>query len=46
MKTAINKVKVIQEAALAYKNNKSLSYRKSVKLYRIAAQSVINYYIG
>ncbi len=46
MEKALKKIKAIQEAALAYKNNDSLSYRKAAKLYRIATQSVINYCSG
>jgi len=43
---SLAKIKTIQEAALVYKNNNSLSYRKIVKLYRVSYQAVINYYSG
>ncbi len=44
MQKAINKVKTIKKAALAYQNNFSLFYRHAVKLHRVSAQLVIYYY--
>ncbi len=46
MQKAINKAITIKEAALAYQNNPSLSYRSVVKIYRASTQSVIRYYNG
>ncbi len=43
---SLAKTKAIQEAALAYKNNNSLSYRKTVKLHGVSYQAVINYCSG
>ncbi len=43
---ALDKTKAIQKAALAYKNNNSLSYRKAAKLHEISHQAAINYYSG
>ena len=44
MRKSLAKIKAIQKAALTYKNNNSLSYRKAVKLHRVSYQAVINYY--
>jgi hypothetical protein len=43
MQKAIQKAKAIQEAALAYKNDSSLSYRKAAQIYGVAPNSVINW---
>ena len=37
MQKAINKAIAIKEAALAYQNNSSLSYRSAAKIYKISA---------
>jgi hypothetical protein len=44
MQKAIQKAKTIQEAALVYKNNSSLFYRKTAQIYGVASNSVINGY--
>jgi hypothetical protein len=42
MQKAIQKAKAIQEAALAYKNDSSLFYRKAAQIHKVVSNSVIN----
>ncbi len=46
MRKSLAKIKAIQEAALIYKNNNLLFYRKAVKLHGVSYQAVINYYFS
>jgi len=46
MEKSINKVKAIQAAVKAYKNDLELTYRAAAKIYKVCCQSIINHCSG
>jgi hypothetical protein len=43
MRKAVEKLKRIKNALKVYKNDKNMSIRETVKLYKVNSQSIINY---